>query len=81
MKIVGLTGGIGSGKTTIASLFKNKGISIYIADERAKKITNTSKIVRKKIIELLGKNAYQNQKIDRNFVAKKFLMMKSYCKK
>ena len=48
MKIVGLTGGIGSGKTTIASLFKNKGIPIYIADERAKKITNTSKIVRKK---------------------------------
>ena len=37
MKIVGLTGGIGSGKTTIASLFKNKGIPIYIADERAKK--------------------------------------------
>ena len=71
MKIVGLTGGIGSGKSTIASLFKNKGIPIYIADERAKKITNTSKIVRKKIIELLGKNAYENQEIDRNYVAKK----------
>ena len=81
MKIVGLTGGIGSGKSTIASLFKNKGIPIYIADERAKKITNTSKIVRKKIIELLGKNAYENQEIDRNYVAKKFLMMKFYCKK
>ena len=64
MKVVGLTGGIGSGKTTIASLFKNKGIPIYIADERAKEITNTSIIVRKKIIELLGKNAYQNQKIN-----------------
>lgn len=71
MKIVGLTGGIGSGKTTIASLFKKKGIPIYIADERAKYITNTSKLVRKNIIKLLGENSYQCHKIDRNYVAKK----------
>lgn len=71
MKIVGLTGGIGSGKTTIASLFKKKGIPIYIADERAKNITNTSKLVRKNIIGLLGENSYQGHKMDRNYVAKK----------
>jgi len=34
--IVGLTGGIGSGKTTVASLFEDFGIPIYIADVRAK---------------------------------------------
>jgi len=71
MKIVGITGGIGSGKTTIASLFKKKGIPIYIADERAKNISNTSKLVRKNIIELLGENSYQGHKMDRNYVAKK----------
>lgn len=81
MKIVGLTGGIGSGKTTIASLFKKKGIPIYIADERAKNITNTSKLVRKNIIELLGENAYQGHKMDRNYVSKKIFNDETLLKK
>jgi len=42
MKIVGLTGGIGSGKTTVAQMFKALGISIYIADEEAKKLRASS---------------------------------------
>ena len=36
MKIVGLTGGIGSGKTTVAEMFANLGVPIYIADDEAK---------------------------------------------
>jgi len=38
MKIVGLTGGIGSGKTTVAAMFANLGVPIYIADDEAKKL-------------------------------------------
>lgn len=38
MKIVGLTGGIGSGKTTVAQEFMALGIPVYIADEEAKKL-------------------------------------------
>ena len=36
MKIVGLTGGIGSGKTTVAKMFQELGVPLYVADERAK---------------------------------------------
>ncbi len=44
-KIIGLTGGIGSGKTTVAKLFEQQGIPIYIADERAKLIMDREDIV------------------------------------
>ena len=39
-KIIGLTGGIGSGKSTVAAYIASKGIPVYIADEAAKKIMN-----------------------------------------
>jgi len=41
MKIIGLTGGIGSGKSTVLELFKNLGVKTYSADESAKKLVNT----------------------------------------
>ncbi|MCA4806270.1 dephospho-CoA kinase [Myroides odoratimimus] len=43
--IVGLTGGIGSGKTTVANMFEEEGIPIYIADERAKQIMDRADVV------------------------------------
>ena len=43
-KIIGLTGGIGSGKTTIANYFRAKGVPVYIADDAAREITNTLEI-------------------------------------
>lgn len=71
MKIVCLTGGIGSGKTTVAKLFSELGVPIYIADDEAKKLTDRSKVIRKKMIALLGKNAYSGSKLNRKFVADK----------
>ena len=71
MKIVGLTGGIGSGKTTAANMFKEMGAPVYFADVEAKKLTNTSKIIRRKLIQLLGKEAYVNNELNRKFVASK----------
>jgi len=71
MKIIGLTGGIGSGKTTVAYLFEALGAPIYIADIEAKKLTNRSKFIRKKLIALLGEEAFQEEGINRAFVAAK----------
>ena len=50
MMIVGLTGGIGSGKTTVAKLFKKRGIPVYDSDKQAKKLMRRSKKVKKRII-------------------------------
>ena len=46
-KIIGLTGGIGSGKTTVANYFIEKGIPVYIADDEARKITDSKKVTSK----------------------------------
>lgn len=68
-KKVGLTGGIGSGKTTVAGFFRELGIPVYIADAEAKKIMDSSPEVRAEIISLLGRKAYQNQLPDRKYIA------------
>jgi dephospho-CoA kinase len=71
MKIVGLTGGIGSGKTTVANMFSKLGVPVYIADVEAKRLTNTSKVIRRKLIELLGPKAFINSGLNRKYVADK----------
>ncbi|NQX84640.1 MAG: dephospho-CoA kinase [Flavobacteriaceae bacterium] len=71
MKIVGLTGGIGSGKTTVAKMFETFGIPVYIADFEAKLLMNRSKIIKRKLKQLLGDEAYVNDTLHRPFVAQK----------
>jgi dephospho-CoA kinase len=69
MKVIGLTGGMGSGKTTVANFFKELGIPVYIADDEAKTLMNTSAEVKSKIIGLLGEKAYPDGILDRKYVA------------
>lgn len=71
-KIIGLTGGIGSGKTTVAHFIEEFGFPVYYSDDRAKTIVNDSDDLRVKIKELLGEDAYdENGLYDRKFVAGK----------
>lgn len=63
-KIIGLTGGIGSGKTYVARLFEEKGVPIYLADDEAKKISE-SKEVNVKIKDYFGKSVFENGVLDR----------------
>ena len=70
MKIVGVTGGIGSGKSTVVKMFEELGVPIYIADERAKKLMHESKQLRHKIVDFLGEESYQEDKLNRKFIAK-----------
>ena len=69
--IVGLTGGIGSGKTTVAGFFKKLGIPVYIADEEAKHLMTISSEIRKEIIQLLGQEAYTIDGLNRKYIAVK----------
>lgn len=67
---IGITGGIGSGKSIICEIFKVFGIPIYNADERAKWLTNNDLQLRKEIKEMLGRNAYDsNGQYNRKWVA------------
>ena len=81
MKIIGLTGGIGSGKTTVSNMFKDLGIPVYIADVEAKKLMNNSKVIRRKLIELFGNQAYENNVLNRAYIASKIFNDDSYLNK
>lgn len=67
--IVGLTGGIGSGKTTVARMFANLGVPVYIADKEAEDLMETSSEIRTEIIKLLGEQAYNGTLPNRAFIA------------
>ena len=61
MKKIGLTGGIGSGKSTIAQAIKHIGYPVYIADEEAARLMNSHPDIRKDITERLGANCYTSE--------------------
>lgn len=81
MKVVGLTGGIGSGKTTVSNMFKDLGIPVYIADVEAKELMNTSKVIKRKLIELFGPKAYINNELNRTYIASKIFNNNAYLDK
>lgn len=75
--IVGLTGGIGSGKTTAAGYFKDLNIPVYIADERAKALMNSVSSLKKDILALLGSDAYHDGKLNRAFIGQQVFTNKN----
>ncbi|MBK8610912.1 MAG: dephospho-CoA kinase [Chitinophagaceae bacterium] len=66
---VGLTGGIGSGKTTVAKAFEVLGIPVYYADEAAKRLMNDHDTLKQKIKTTFGDNAYREGKLDRKYLS------------
>lgn len=70
MKIVGITGGIGAGKTTVSNVFSHLGIPVFNADVAAKQCVYEPK-VRTEIINLLGEESFLNQQYNTAFVASK----------
>ncbi len=69
MITVGLTGGIGSGKSTIAKMFEELGVAVYYADDEAKRLMNSSQQIREKLIKEFGKESYKNGNLNRAFLA------------
>ena len=68
---IGLTGGIGSGKTTVAKIFEVLGIPVYYADEAAKRIMNEDENLKAAIQKQFGEASYKNNELDRSYLAKK----------
>jgi len=67
---VGITGGIGSGKSTVCKIFKVLGIPVFEADEQARQLMNSNSVIHDQLIELFGTSVYlQNQIIDRKYLA------------
>ena len=66
---IGLTGGIGSGKTTVAKIFETLGIPVYYADDAAKRLMNEDEKLKESIISTFGSESYKEGKLDRTYVA------------
>ncbi len=67
-KVIGLTGGIGSGKTTVAKYIASKGIPVYIADDAARMLMNSTEI-QEQIVALLGDSVCNDNLLDRKKIA------------
>ena len=69
MKIVGLTGGIGSGKTTVSKEFQKYSIKVYNSDLRAKFLMNNSIVLKNKLINNFGKEFYINDELNKSYIS------------
>ena len=66
---IGITGGIGAGKSFIADILKKKGYHVYDCDEHAKLLMNASPKIKKELINLFGDKAYINETLNAPFIA------------
>lgn len=66
---IGLTGVIGSGKTTAVNYFKSLGVPVFIADDSAKKLMTNDTDLKSNIINLLGENAYLGLELNKEFIS------------
>jgi dephospho-CoA kinase len=71
MKFVGLTGGIGSGKTLIGEIFSTMGVPVFNADEETKKLYDTDAALRAQLINLLGVEVYDGTQLRRKLMAER----------
>lgn len=69
MKTLGITGGIGSGKSLVSSVFVRLGIPVYYADRSGKRLLEEDPSVRKKVIDLLGADSYSGRKPNNKYIA------------
>ena len=70
MKRIGLTGNIGSGKTTVASCFEILGIAVFNADKQAKLLMNKDDNLKQSLIAEFGKEVYLDNELNRKYLSK-----------
>lgn len=67
---IGVTGGMGAGKSTVCEVFKTLGVPVYNADDRAKWLMNNEENLKADIIEAFSEKAYNDEGLDRQYLAK-----------
>lgn len=67
--IVGITGGIGSGKSIVARIFNSLGVPVYNSDIRSKELLNTNSELKSRLIDQFGEEIYTSTGIDRKYFA------------
>lgn len=80
MTKIGITGGIGSGKSVVASLLEMQGIPVYIADDESKRLTATSPVIREKLTSLFGTDLYTPEGLDKKRLASLIFSNPDYLK-
>ena len=68
---VGVTGGIGSGKSTVCELLQACGVAVYDSDSRAKQLMTTSETLREQLIAAFGEGCYNAEGLDRAYLAQR----------
>lgn len=68
---VGITGGIGSGKSTVCRMLAERGVAVYDADSKAKELMSTSEALRKALIECFGAETFNDEGLNRAYLAER----------
>ena len=68
---IGLTGGIGSGKSTIAKVLEKMGYPVFYADLEAKKIYHEDPVLKENLIQIIGQEVYMNGQLNTKLLAEK----------
>jgi len=69
MKRIGITGGIGSGKSFVANIIEKMGYPVYYSDVRSKELTNAHPVIRQGLIDLVGEKVYFEGELDKKILA------------
>ena len=67
--IIGLTGGIGVGKSVVAKILESMGFAVFYSDFEAKELVNRDEFIRKELSELVNEDLYQTGELDRKRLA------------
>jgi dephospho-CoA kinase len=78
---IAITGGIGSGKSTICKIVESLSFPVYYSDSRAKDLINSSPTIIKKLKELFGNDIYINKQINKSKLASIIFSSKNYLEK
>jgi len=70
-KLIGVTGGIGSGKSTVCKIFETLGHKVFYADNQAKWLMKYNEGLKVEIIKVFGENAYLGEDLNRSFIAER----------